>query len=195
MMTMKHKPFAEQISLWLDNELGPAEVSRLQAHLAGCPICRQAYEAMQRVDRLLRTQATVMVAPNPDFRPRFEARLVQPQPIKPWQIWLTLIALFSGTLFLFGAWAILGSITLVSVSTSVLDAVVFHQWLTAFIESVESLRVFLNLGGLFLKVSLITMGQPIFWISTLIAIGLIWLWLRIIQVISQHSTPTINLVF
>jgi hypothetical protein len=194
-MIMKHEPFVEQISLWLDNELSPAELSKLQTHLADCPACRQTAEALQRVDRLIRSQAAVMVAPNSDFAPRFEARLVRHQPIKPWQLWLTLIALFSGTLFLFGAWAILSGITLVSVSTSVLEAAVFHQWLTAFIESVESLRVLLNLGGLFLKVSLITMGQPIFWISTLIAIGLIWLWVRIVEAVSKHSTPTINLVF
>lgn len=191
---MMKDTFTEKISLWLDDELSPVEVTELQTHLASCPACRQTYEAMQHVDRLLRTAAGVMVAPHPGFPQRFEARLARHHSPKPWQIWLTLGALLVGTLLFFGAWGVVGGLTLLSISASVLDVGLFYQWLVVFIESVDSLRVFLNLGALFLKASFITMQQPLFWGCLLVGVATTLLWVRAVQTLSRRAVSTIQLM-
>jgi hypothetical protein len=132
--------YTKKISLWLDDELNPTEVTELKAHLAGCSTCRQTYEAMRRVDHLLHTAATVMAVPSSGFVERFEMRLVQYRPDKPWRIWLALGGLLLGTLFVFSAWAIVGGVALVGVSISLLDVGLLYQWLATFIESVDMLR-------------------------------------------------------
>ena len=187
--------FTEKISLWLDDELNLTEVAELQDHLSACPACCQSYEAMKHIDQLFRMAAMQMAAPMPGFSQRFEARLAQHSPAKPWQIWLALGALLGGTIFFFGAWVVVGGIALLSVSASVLDAGLYYQGLAAFIETVDNLRVFLNLGALFLKTSFITMGQPVFWGCILIALGMTWLWVRALQNLSRRTITNIQLIF
>ncbi len=187
--------FTEKISLWLDNELSPTEVAELQAHLADCPVCHQTYQAMQQVDHLFRMVAKQMVAPSPGFTQRFETRLAGHRVAKPWQIWLTLGALLLGTLFLFGLAGLLGGLTLVSVSVSVINVGWFYQWLVTFMESVDTLCFFLNVGALFLKASFLTMQQPIFWGCLLIGIIITWLWARLMRALAQRSAPIVNLIF
>ncbi len=192
---MTEDRFTEKISLWLDDELNPTEVIELQAHLTDCPTCCQTYAAMQHIDKLLRTAATQMAAPMPGFSQRFETRLAQHSPAKPWQIWLTLGALLGGTILFFGAWLVIGGMALLSAGASMLDVGLYYQALAALIETVDKLRVFINLGALYLKVSLITMGQPIFWACILIALSMTWLWVRTLKNLPQRATANIQLIF
>jgi predicted anti-sigma-YlaC factor YlaD len=187
--------YTKKISLWLDDELNPTEVTELKAHLAGCSTCRQTYEAMRRVDHLLRTAATVTVVPSSGFVERFEMRLVQYRPDKPWRIWLALGGLLLGTLFVFSTWAIVGGVALVGVSISLLDVGLLYQWLATFIESVDMLRVFLNLGSLFLKAGYIIMKQPLFWVAGFVALILGGIWVRVMQILSRRTFATFEFVF
>jgi hypothetical protein len=45
---------SEQIGAWIDRQLSAAEAAPLQAHLATCPECRSAAEALRRQDAQLR---------------------------------------------------------------------------------------------------------------------------------------------
>jgi hypothetical protein len=184
---MNEEQLTEKISLWLDDELSPAEITELQTHLANDPASRQTLEAMQHVDRLLHAAATQMVLPSSGFTQRFEVRLAHYRPPKPWQTWLAMAALLGGTVSLFTIWAVVSGIALLSISTTVLDARIIYQGLTTFIESVNHLEGYLNLGALLLKTSFITMQQPLFWVCLLIAISLIGFWVWIMRMLSQRT--------
>jgi len=190
---MSMDQFTEKISLWLDNELSPAEVTELEAHLTDCPACRQTYEAMQRVDRLFRTAAHQMVIPAPGFTRRFETRLAQQRLVKPWQLWLTMGALLGGTVLIFSTWAMIGGIALLGVRTTAVDARLYYQGMIAFLETVDQARVYFNLSSLFVKASLLTMSQPLFWVGTMIIITIIGLWLRIWRGLSQGRSINLSL--
>lgn len=187
--------YTKKISLWLDDELNPTEVTELKAHLADCSTCRQTYEAMRRVDSLLHTAAAVLVPPSSGFVERFETRLAGYQPGQLWRIRLALGGLLLGTLFIFSAWAIVGGVALVGVSTALLDVGLLYHWLATFIESVDMLRVFLNLGALFVKAGYIIMKQPLFWMAGLVALILAGIWVRVIQLLSRRTSAAFELVF
>ena len=187
---MRNDTFAEKISLWLDDQLSPAEVAELEAHLVDCHHCRHIYDGLRRVDRLFQRAAGHMVAPSPGFSQRFEARLAHRQPVKSWQIWAAVGALFLGTVVIFGAWAILGGLTLVNASAMLFDAGTFYRGFVALIESADGIRILVNLGSLFLKASFIMMQQPLIWVGILITMSLIGLWVWLMRGIFRRAmTP------
>jgi len=63
----------EWMSLWLDGRLVQAEIEQVEEHVATCPDCRTALDALRHVDRLL--SAAPLVLPAPGFALRFQARL------------------------------------------------------------------------------------------------------------------------
>ena len=125
---MKHNSFIENISLWLDDELSPAEVSELQTHLMTCPACRQTYQAMQQVHEFLHEASMVMAEPSPGFNTRFETRLAQP-PAKRWGMWLGMVVLLVSTLLLITVGVAVGGLTLIGTGTTLLDMRTFYEWL------------------------------------------------------------------
>lgn len=189
---MSKDAFTEKISLWLDDELNPNEVAELETHLASCMSCSQLYQAMQRVDALLHAAAMTMVAPGPGFSHRFETRLAQYRPSQPWQMWLAVSGLLIGAFLIFGAWAIIGGMTLATTTTALFDVGLLLQQLENFIDSATSARAFFNLGGLFLKANVIVMRQPLFWVSILVAIAMSGLWVRILRSLSRRPFQTIE---
>jgi anti-sigma factor RsiW len=72
-MTMECDTCREWMSLWLDGRLIQAEIERVEEHVATCPDCRTALDALRHVDRLL--SAAPLVLPAPGFTLRFQARL------------------------------------------------------------------------------------------------------------------------
>lgn len=48
-----HGWLREQLSAYLDGELGPAERARLEAHLQGCPACRAELDSLRRTVELV----------------------------------------------------------------------------------------------------------------------------------------------
>ncbi len=186
--------YTEKISLWLDNELSPTEVTELQAHLPTCATCRQTYNAMRRVDHLFRDAARVMVSPTAEFTQRFETRLANYQPNKPWQIWVAVVALLLGSLFFFGAWVVASGLTLVTVSASVLDVGILYQLVVRVIDSLSGLYVLFNLGTLFLKAGFLTVGQPLFWGMVVVAMTMVGLWMRVLQVLARRTGMTLGLM-
>ena len=191
---MKNDPYAEKISLYLDNELSSTEVAELKAHLAGCHDCRRTYEGLQRVHRLFQTAAARMVSPEPGFSHRVEARLAQHSSVKVWQIWATIVALLLGTLAITGAWAVVSGLTLVNASVVLLDAGIFYRGFLTFIESVEGVHILLNLGSLLLKASFITMQQPLFWGGVLITVSLIGLWVWLMRGLLRRAVAPVELL-
>ncbi len=189
---MTHETFTEKISLWLDNELSAAEIAELQTHLSGCPTCQQTYQAMQHVDRLFHESASIIVAPTPGFPQRFEARLAQRYARNGGHLGLGLAVLLLGTLFLF----VIGGVTIstfISAGMSMMGVSALYDWLAAFIESANLVGVWFNLTSLFVKACLITMSQPLFWGFAVVAIGMAWLWLRLLKSVYQRSAITIEL--
>jgi predicted anti-sigma-YlaC factor YlaD len=172
--------FTEKISLWLDHELSQLEVTELQTHMVDCPACRQTYQAMQGLERLLGRAAVEMKAPQPGFSQRFATRLAQHQPVSRRPSWWGIAAL----LLLFIT-ALAGGATM-TLSTW-LDA---GGWVTAVLAVVDTLRTVVSLGTLLLKAGLLTLSQPLFWGYTLLMAGLAWLWLRIIQTAYQQRPVT-----
>jgi len=192
---MMKDAFTEKISLWLDNELSPAEVIELKSHLERCPACRQAHQAMQQVHTLFLAAAATLAAPSPGFGHRFELRLAQRRAVKGWQIWLAVAGLMLGPLFFIGGLAVMGGLSLLNLSSAWLDAGIFYQWLTEFIDSAASLRVLLNLAGLLLKAAYVTIQEPLFWVCVLVALVMMALWVRVMQTISQRSISTAKFIF
>jgi predicted anti-sigma-YlaC factor YlaD len=191
---MKKDAYTEKISLWLDDELNPAEVTELKAHLETCLDCRQTYQAIQQVDELLWGAAAMMASPSPGFNQRVETRMVHYRPGQRWRIGVALAGLFLGTLLFAAAVAMVGGTALMGYGQVGVDADLFYQWLVSVIQSVTSLRVLLNLGGLFLKATFITMGQPLFWLCVLLSISMAWLWVRVMQTVSRRTAPTVEFV-
>jgi len=185
--------YTEKISLWLDDQLNPNEITELKTHMTTCPVCRHTYEAMQRVDHMFRSAARVMVAPHAGFTQRFETRLAQRRHIKPWQLWLTISALLLGTLVFFGAWAVIGGLALISVSTSMLDVGRLYHFLTIVIESVDSFRVFLNLWSLFLKAGFITLSEPLSWGFMVVGLAMVGLWVRVMQTLARRVGVSVEM--
>ncbi len=76
-----------ELLAYLDHELGPAELSALEAHLSGCPDCRAALEAEQLLSGALGSLAAVNVPP--DFEARFWARVAREREAPAgWGAWL-----------------------------------------------------------------------------------------------------------
>ncbi|MDH3676271.1 MAG: zf-HC2 domain-containing protein [Anaerolineae bacterium] len=191
---MKNDTYAEKISLWLDDQLSLAEVAELKAHLAGCPSCRRTYEGLQRVHQLFQTAATRMVSPEPGFSHRLEARLARHHAVSSWQIWAAILALCLGTLVIFGAWAIVGGLSLVNTGVMLLDAGIFYQGFIAFIESVDGIRILMNLGSLLLKAGFITVQQPLFWGGVLVTVSLIGLWIWLMRGLLRRAMAPVELL-
>jgi predicted anti-sigma-YlaC factor YlaD len=191
-MFMDYDTFSEKISLWVDNELNPAEIADLEAHLVTCDACQQLYGQMRQVDQLFQMAAMEMVVPAAGFTQRFEAQLAYHHPVKPWQLLLALGSLAMGVLLFWGVTVISG-LTLLD-STFAVNAGLLYEGVISLIDSADNLRVLVNLMTLFLKACLITMQQPIFWGLVLLTIGLSWLWLRVMKTLSRRGSFTAELI-
>jgi predicted anti-sigma-YlaC factor YlaD len=179
---MTHTKYTEQISMWLDNELDPAKVEELQAHLTECSACSQFYQAMQQVNRVL--QKAVMVEPSPGFTQRFETRLAQHQ-LKQGRMWLGMTILGITTVVLFVAAGIMGWMAFAAWNTSWILPTLYY-YLGQLGEMVNETRAMVNLGALLLKATLMTMQEPMFWGFAAVALATIATWVRVMQVIYRR---------
>lgn len=184
----------EKLSEWLDHELKPSEVTLLETQLTQDAHLRDTFAAMQRVDLLLRRAAEEVVAPPPGFTRRFEARWAARQARKPWQTWLAVLALFLGSLGIGGSVAVTRGLTLIDTSNTVVSANTVHDAMGTLIESAAGVRTLLNLGLLLGKASLFVLSQPLFWLAIGLAIGATWLWIRVLQNLSQRATQPMELM-
>jgi hypothetical protein len=191
-MFMNYDTFSEKLSLWLDNELNPAEVADLETHLARCTGCQQLYEQMRQVDHLFQTAAMEMITPAVGFSQRVDARLAYHRPAKPWQMLLAMGSLALGTLIFLGV-VLASGLTSLDFSF-VTSGALLYQGVISLIDSVDNMRVLLNLITLFVKACVITMQQPIFWALVLLTIGLSWLWLRVMKALSRRENLTAELI-
>lgn len=74
---MTHHETQDQLSAWLDGELDQDAARAIEAHLAACPACQAAADALQRV-----VQVAAALQPAPPGRnlwPGIEARIRHPQ--------------------------------------------------------------------------------------------------------------------
>lgn len=189
---MNYDTFSEKISLWLDDELNPAEVADLETHLASCAGCQQLYEQMRQIDDLFQVAAMEMIAPAAGFSQRVEARLAYHRPVTPWQMLAAMGSLALGTLLFLGV--VIASGLMAFDASLVTSGGLLYQGVVSLIDSVDNVRVLLNLATLFVKACLITMQQPIFWSLVLLTAGLSWLWLRVMKALSRREHITAELI-
>lgn len=185
---MAHDTFTEKLSLWLDNELGPAEVTQLQAHLNECAECSRVYQAMQRFDSMFRVAATHMVEPQTGFSARFEARLVQQQQAKRWQTWAGVAVLLVGSVAMAMLLAIAG-LLLLGLNPNSLNLWLVYYWLGTLGEVVNQARACVNIGSALAWVIFITMKQPFFWGYVAVALMMTGLWAWIMRLTYQRHMP------
>ncbi|MBN1995654.1 MAG: zf-HC2 domain-containing protein [Anaerolineae bacterium] len=190
---MTHEKYIEQISLWLDNELSPAESAELQTHLAECPACERICQALQGIDQFLHQASTVMKGPQPGFSARFEARLAR-QNDRRNQMWLGLTVLFLGTLAFAVIGAIAGGAILIGARATMLNVQTLYYFLGELGGVVNQIRAFINLGGLFFKVALLAMSQPLFWGYVIVTMLLTATWFRVMQLLYRRAPVTGNLL-
>jgi len=82
------EPFRDALSARLDDELDPAGLERLEAHLAICARCRDHEAALDQLHRRVRLRAA---EPVPDLSRRIVARAHPPQPGRgEWVRWALL---------------------------------------------------------------------------------------------------------
>lgn len=191
---MNHDSYTEQISLWLDNELSPTDASQLQAHLAECPVCRQTQQAMVHLDQMFRQAANLMAAPLPGFGQRLEVRLAHYHPASRRRLLFGMSVLLLGTLALALLGGVLAGLVLFNTGSSLLDVGLIVNGLRNLFEAINTAAAWINLAGVFLKASLLTMGQPLFWVCALVAIAAGWLWLRMLNSLNRRPAATVELM-
>lgn len=192
--TMNHDSYTEQISLWLDNELSPTEASQLQAHLAECPVCRQTQQAMVHLDQMFRQAANLMAAPLPGFGQRLEVRLAHYHPASRRRLLFGMSVLLLGTLALAVLGGVLAGLVLFNTGSSLLDVGLIANALRNLFEAINTAAAWFNLAALFLKASLLTMSQPLFWVCALVAVAAGWLWLRMLNSLNRRPSATVELM-
>ncbi len=189
---MQHDTFTEKISLWLDGELSPAEITELKGHLAECPTCRQVHQAMVRVHYLLHQASAVMLEPGPNFSSRLQTRLAHHRPQKSWHLWLGLGVLLVGSLFFFAVGAVLGWLNLMNTNGALVELGPIYYSLANLGGLVNNVRAMVNLLGIGVKVAWLTMTQPLFWIYVLLTMGLTGLWVRLMQSLYRRVPLTVQ---
>lgn len=190
---MQQDTFTEKISLWLDNELSPTEISELKAHLAGCPTCRQVQQAMGRVHHLLHDASAVMLEASPDFSSRLQTRLAHHRPQKSWHLWLGLSVLLLGSLFFLAVGAVLSWLSLMNTGGALVELGPIYYGLASLGGLVNNVRAVVNLLGMGVKVAWLTMTQPLFWMYILLIIGLTASWVRLMQSLYRRVPLTTQL--
>ncbi len=106
----RHDEYLTLMSLALDDEIAPAELGRLHAHLRVCPACAQAWEAWSVLDR--RLAAAPVIVPPSDLTAKVMARVRRAALAKQhkgwlgWGAWAGAISLVTGLIF-WGAAALL----------------------------------------------------------------------------------------
>jgi predicted anti-sigma-YlaC factor YlaD len=184
---MQHDTFTEKISLWLDDELNPAEITELQNHLAECSTCQHFHQAILQVHNLFHTASAYMVEPQPGLSSRVRSRLAHQPTQKSWHMWLGLSGLLLGSLFFFAVGAVLGWLSLINASGTLFEMGTIYYGLGILGTTVNDIRAIVNLLGMGVKVALLIMSQPLFWIYVLIAIGLTALWVRVMQSVYRRT--------
>ncbi len=184
---MQHDTFTEKISLWLDDELNPAEITELQDHLAKCPTCQHFHRTALRVHNLFRTASAYMVEPQPGFSSCVQNRLASRPAQKSWHLWLGLSGLLLGSLFFFALGAVLGWLALINASGTLFELGTIYYGLGILGTTVNDIRAVVNLLGMGVKVALLIMSQPLFWVYVLMAIGLTALWVRVMQSVYRRA--------
>ncbi len=128
----------EWMSLWLDGRLVPAEIEQVEGHVATCPTCRIALDALRHVDRLLSSAPPVL--PAPGFTLRFQARLAARQRRR--RTWAGILILGMATL----------GILLVTGTLLALYGLEWWKFLTASGWLAQGTELLLSLGRVWLAV-------------------------------------------
>jgi hypothetical protein len=143
---------------------------------------------------LLRQAATVLVEPTPGFTARFETRLAQHQTRRRWQVWLGMSALGLGSL-IFLAIGITGlGLTLFNLWSTLLNVNLLYYGLGELGSWVSQIRILVNLGEVGLKVLLLALRQPLFWVSLPALLVLAWLWVRLLRFPGRHLSSATGLM-
>lgn len=190
---MQHDIYTEKISMWLDGELPPQEITELEAHLVECPVCRHTQRAMQQLDTMFRAAAVTMARPQPGFSRRVEKRLARHTPYQRRHMLLGVLVLLLGTVF-FAAGSLATGIALIGAGSNLLDISLVYYGLGLVGSTVNEVRLAANLAELAVRVAVLTMQQPLFWGYAAAALGLAALWLKLMQVAYKRVPVTIQMM-
>lgn len=180
---------AEHMSQWLDNELPPKQAAALSQHIETNTEAQQLYQRMQQVDAIFQEAATTVMAPPRHFHNRVEAQLMHLKPISRWRIIMGLSVLVLGLVFFIALGA---GIAVTNLPATLPNASVVNDGLDTVVRSINFIQVVADFGGLFAKTIFIALQQPLLWGYLVLAGGLTYLWVRVMQTLYRGapSTPT-----
>jgi hypothetical protein len=101
--------------------------------------------------------------------------------------------LLLGAFFFFAIVAMLGWLSLMNTSGTLVELGPIYYGLASLGGLINNVRAMVNLLGMGLKVSWLTMTQPLFWVYILLAIGLTALWVRLMQSLYRRVPLTTQL--
>jgi hypothetical protein len=167
----------EQLMMWLEDMLSPADAMLIEARLKESEIYRQEYEELVRLERVLKDAA--VVGPVPGFTDRFRSKWSRRRQRRRTWFGMTLLVVmvlvtfvFLGTLAtgsglaLLEAWGHLGQL-------GGLLALVWNV-----VEGVRAVASALFLIGRALSA---LPSQPLFAGYLLLSVGLVWFWLQLVR--------------
>lgn len=155
--------------LFSEDSLNSQEAALLQAHLESCETCRNLFDALQTVEREL--HASPMLAPEPGFSRRWEARLVSQRLMR--QRWQTNLALACSAAILLAFLGALAWLSLPVLQNPFAYLLILVYRLTSFYYTLTELS-----NGLGLVVRLVlALAPPTLWIAlAVVAASLTALW-------------------
>ncbi len=84
-----HEPVVDGLEEYLAGNSGGPRLAAIEQHLAGCASCRQAVEAMQKQQQVLRSlRSPREMAPAPGFYARVMDRIEAQRALSIWSIFL-----------------------------------------------------------------------------------------------------------
>lgn len=191
---MKPTTFTEKVTQWLDEELSDAEIAELETHLAEHPDDQETYLAIQRADTLLRSAARLMAVPERGFTARFERRLADYHPRQAWRMWLGISLLLLTAVALVSVGAIVGGVALLNTWAAIIDMELAYYWLGQLGQLVNQARALIELGDVLLKIGLLAVSYPAFWVTIPLTGVIAWLWLRLLTTPPQRLSTTTNVL-
>lgn len=175
-MTMECDAYREQMSLWLDNQLTPDDIRRIEAHTATCASCRAALSAWQRIDRLL--ASVPMASPAPGFATRFQARLVTRR--RRYRTWAGLTTLGLTTLVLFLGGAVLLALSGLAIWENLSASGVLTQSIGLLLDLGKAMGATFRLVWLILGALAQGLRHPVFIAYALVTAFLVVAWTQIV---------------
>ncbi len=166
----------ERMSLWLDGRLDRAQIEQMEAHITVCPICRATFGAWRRADTGLTSAPTV--SPSLGFVARFQTRLAARRRRR--YVWAGLVTLAVASVGLWLAVVALMAVSGLAVWQDVSAGGLWGQMIDIFLALGETGVACVDLALLVTRALEHGRRHPAFVAYTLVTVGLLLAWARIV---------------